>query len=129
LIKNPQDRRKHPRLEGNIPLKISSADFDIVTETSNVSCAGAYCRVNKQLEPMTKLKIHLLLPFKSRNNKTVTKKVSCQGIIVRTEEVPQSSYYNVAIYFNDISPKDLGALSEYIGSSLAQNKDTKQPAS
>ena len=66
---NPQDRREHPRLLKNIPLKISGTDFDIVSETKNLSRSGAYCRVSKYLEPMTKLKIHLLhrLPTKNKN--------------------------------------------------------------
>ena len=69
-----QERRREPRFEGNIPVKISSTEFDLVTETKNLSRTGAYCRVNKYIEPMTKLKLHLLLPFK-RSEKIITKKV------------------------------------------------------
>lgn len=118
------ERRKHPRLESQIPLKISSEDFDIVTETANLSCAGAYCRVNKNLEPMTKLKIHLLLPLRKRN-KVVTKKVSCEGIIVRSDPAKEGNYFNVAIYFNDIEQKDLSNLSDYINAMLDAQEDGK----
>jgi len=60
------DRRKYPRTQGNIPVKIYSDDFDVVTETKNLSRAGVYCQVDKYIEPMTKLNIHLLLSSKKR---------------------------------------------------------------
>ncbi|MFH1360531.1 MAG: PilZ domain-containing protein [Candidatus Omnitrophota bacterium] len=111
------ERRKHPRLKNNIPVKICSDDFDMVTETRNLSCAGAYCRVNKYLEPMTKLKIHLLLPFK-RRNKDVPKKISCQGVIVRVESEPGDDYFQVAIYFSEMEQKDRKMIADYVDSTL-----------
>lgn len=114
----PSDRRQHPRFKGSIPLKISSGDFDIVTETKNLSRNGAYCQVDKYIEPMTKLKIHLLLPFK-REDKVVTKKVTCQGIVVRTEANPGQTGYNVAIYFNEIQDRGADCISEFILASCA----------
>lgn len=69
---------------------------------------------------MTKLKIHLLLPFK-RNNKVVTKKLTCQGVVVRSEAVPGADDFNVAIYFNDLSPRDSKTISDYINSVVDQS--------
>jgi len=108
------ERRQHPRIDGSIPLKISSGDFDIVTETQNLSRTGVYCRVIQYVEPMTKLKIHLLLPFR-RNEKITTKKVSCSGVIVRTEAIPGEDSFNVAIYFNDIQDRCADSIAEYVG--------------
>ena len=113
---NPiHERRRHPRLEKNIPLKLCGDEFDVVTETRNLSCSGAYCRVDKYFEPMTKLKIHLLLPLK-KGQKGVTRKVSCQGVVVRVESQPGSEYFNIAIYFNEISKRDIKCIAEYISS-------------
>ena len=58
-----QERREHPRIDNNIPVKISREDGDIVTETANISRSGAYCNVNKPIEMMTKVKINLLLLY------------------------------------------------------------------
>lgn len=113
------ERRKDPRLENNVPVKICQEDGDLVTETANISRSGAYCRVNKYIDAMTKLKIHLLLPLK-KNGKIVTKKISCEGVVVRTEQVAGSDYYNVAIFFNDISSRDAEHISEYVSSYLEQ---------
>ena len=115
--KDGSERRQHPRLAGNIPVKISSDDFDIVTETKNLSRTGVYCRVNKYIEPMTKLKIHLLLPFK-RNDKIITKKVSCNAVIVRTESIPGENSFNIAVYFNDIPSRGAEAIAEYVAATL-----------
>ena len=116
-----QERRRSPRLEHTVPLKLSSGDIDIVTETSNLSSSGVYCRVNAYIEPMTKLKIHLLLPVK-KNSRTSTKRISCQGVVVRAESVPDHNYFNAAIFFNDIQPKDIQAISDFIEHMLDGNK-------
>ena len=118
FVEHSKERRRCPRLEKNLPLKISCDDFDIVTETKNLSCLGAYCQINKFLEPLTKLKIVLLLPFKDKKN-VLTKKVSCQGVVVRTEAIPsKNNLYNIAIYFNDIQKKEINKISEYVNSLL-----------
>ena len=108
-----QERRRSPRLEHTVPLKLSSGDIEIVTETSNLSSSGVYCRVNAYIEPMTKLKIHLLLPIK-KTSRTSTKRISCQGVVVRAESVPDHNYFNAAIFFNDIQPKDIQTISDFI---------------
>lgn len=118
------ERRGDPRFFGNIPLKISSDDFDLVTETKNLSRSGAYCRVSQYIEPMTKLKIQLLLPLK-RNDKTVTKKISCGAVIVRTESEPVNGAYNVAIFFNDIQARDVEVLTEYVNSMIVPELNKK----
>jgi len=113
------ERRQDPRLENNVPVKISQEDGDIVTETANISRSGAYCRVDKYIEPMTKLKINLLLTFK-KNNKNVSKKISCMGVVVRSEKLPQENDYNVAIFFNDISQRDSECIADYVCAYLEQ---------
>ena len=119
MNQNPHssERRLHPRLDGSIPLKISSPDFDFVTETQNLSRTGVYCRVSRYIEPMTKLKIHLLLPFK-RKDKITTKKVTCSGVIVRSEAIAGKEDFNVAIYFNDIQGREADYISDYINTFL-----------
>ena len=117
------EKRKHPRVDNNIPVKISSEDLDIVTETRNLSRTGAYCRINKHLEPMTKIKIHLLLPFKKKD-KVQTKKISCHGVVVRSEPAPGQNYFNVAVYFNDIQKKDADSIGQYVSSVMNKDKSS-----
>jgi hypothetical protein len=105
------EKRRHLRVAYNVPVKISDEQGDIVTETKNLSCSGAYCRTNRRLEPMTKLKVHLLLPL-YKGDKASSRKITCQGVVVRTQAA--SEHYETAIFFSDIAPKDSRAINEFV---------------
>ena len=107
------EKRRSPRVDSNIPLKISGGEFDIVTESKNLSASGAYCTVDQYLEPMTKLQIHLLLPVK-KNDKIVTRKIACSGVVVRAQAQGEGKVFDTAIYFNEIDEKDRKAIAEYV---------------
>ena len=119
--RSASERRKDPRLANNVPLKIFHEEGDIVTQTVNISRSGAYCRSEKNIPPMTKLKINLLLPIK-KNGKNTSKRITCQGIVVRTEQIPSQSAYNVAIFFSDITQRDAESIADYVSSYLEQGK-------
>jgi hypothetical protein len=109
----PQEKRLHPRVERNIPVRISGDHGDIVTETKNLSCFGAFCRITQRLEPMTKLKVHLLLPW-HKSDKAATKSITCQAVVVRVQAVQAENYYDTALFFNDIAPKDSRTINEFV---------------
>jgi hypothetical protein len=112
----PQEKRRNPRLEQKIPVKISGDHGEILTQTKNLSCSGAFCRMTRRLEPMTRLRIHLLLPVRKKD-KVTSKKITCQGVVVRVEMVVEDEeYYDTAIFFSDIAPKDTRSISEFIES-------------
>ena len=116
-LPSTKDRRRHPRVARNIPVKISSDAGDILTETISLSCSGAYCRISQRLEPMTVLKIQLLLPMQA-NDKVTTKKVSCQGVVVRSEAAAGTGSYDTAIFFNTIAPKDNRTIHDFVESAM-----------
>ena len=115
------EKRRHTRLDTNIPLKISSDNGDILTETKNISCSGAFFRVSQRLEPMTKLRIYLLLPI-PKNDKVITKKIICQGVIVRSQIAEDSHSYDIAVFFSDIAPKDSRTINDFIEGMLESRK-------
>jgi c-di-GMP-binding flagellar brake protein YcgR len=120
--KNRVERRQHPRVPSNVPVKITSPGADFVTETRNISCSGAYCRIDQYLEPMTRLGITFLLPVR-KDGKVTTKRLSCNGVVVRTENIPNEKEFYVAIFFNDIHPKDTRTLADFVaGIQVTQNK-------
>jgi len=116
-VKPINERRKDPRLSNNIPVKICQEDGDIIAETQNISRSGAYCRVEKYIAPMTKLKVHLLLSS-SKNGKKDAKKVSINGVVVRSEPVLDGEGYHIAIFFSDISKRDADFITDYVGTHL-----------
>ena len=119
---SPKERRRSPRAESSIPLKISCEDFDIVTESKNLSSSGAYCTVTQCLEPMTRLKIQLLLPFKAKE-KVTAKKISCHGVVVRTQAHAEHKNFDIAIYFNDMHEKDRKLIADHIEHFLKERSE------
>ena len=107
------EKRRHPRIEKNLPIKIKNGDFDIVAETENISCAGAYCQVDRYLAPLTKIKTRLLVPSKTKE-KHMT--IDCEGVVVRVEknEIELEERYNIAIYFENIHKADLKKINQFI---------------
>jgi hypothetical protein len=112
------ERRKNIRAKKNIPLKLADASFDIITETVDISSSGAYCRVTRNLPPMSKIEVILLIPGK--DSTAPTRKIRCKGVVVRTEPAivkdSDKAHYNIAIFFTDISKKDQKIAEEYVAS-------------
>lgn len=115
------ERRKNIRAKKQIPLKLADAAFDIITETVDVSSSGAYCRVTRNLQPMSKIEVVLLVPGK--DNSAPTKKIKCKGVVVRTEpaiiKYADRAHYNIAIFFTDVSKKDQKMVEDYLASGNA----------
>ena len=116
-----QEKRRHLRLEVKIPVKMSGEHGDILTETKNLSCSGAFCRVSQRLDPMTKLRVHLLLPLR-KSDKVRPKKITCQGVVVRVQAV-EEEFYDTAIFFSDIAPKDSRTINEFVESVMEEKQD------
>lgn len=116
------ERRRDPRLQKSVPLKLSCDDGDFVSESGNISRSGVYCRVNQYIAPMMKLKVQLLLPVRSLGKKVI-KKLSCRGVVVRSEPVISEDFYNVAIFFNEISQKNIALLTDYINGHLQTEQE------
>jgi len=112
-----KEKRQHPRIAKILPIKLSDSDkeFDVLTETKNVSESGAYCWVNRPLELMTKLNVVILLPLR-KNKKKVIGKINCCGVVVRLEHIDDTSQhpYRVAIFFSEIKDSDKKLLLSYI---------------
>lgn len=117
MVRSTAERRKHPRSQSALPLKISKRDLDLITETRNVSCSGVYCRVNKPVPLMSKIDLTLLLPIFG-GKKVLTRKIKCAGVVVRSEPVilkeADEACQNVAIFFTDLTRKDKDTIADYV---------------
>ncbi len=111
---NRIEKKCFPWVKRQIPLKIKHDDYELVGQTHNISCIGAYCTVNKYIPPFSLISIILLLPLKINNRDNVCN-LRCQGVVVRTEENPQNSKeYNISIYFNRLRRADKAKLLQYV---------------
>ncbi|MFC1753449.1 PilZ domain-containing protein [Thermoproteota archaeon] len=113
LHNHKSEKRRHPRIAKNLPIRIKDGDFDIVTETKNISCTGIYCQVDRYFPPFTKIKTKILLPAKTKNKHQY---IECDGIVVRIEKDGNDleEQYNIAIYFNEISKTSVQKISRFI---------------
>jgi hypothetical protein len=114
------ERRRHPRVDDKLPLKIKDESFDAISVTKNISCSGVFCQVEGYFPLLSKVKIVLLLPS---GEKAKARPIHIEGVIVRSEPVnssPGSNFRNVAIFFNKIKRQDIVKLSNYINSILAK---------
>ncbi len=114
------ERRKHPRVEQKIPLKIKDEGFDTISVTKNISCSGVFCQVDGYFPLLSKVKIVLLLPSEEKSK---AYPIHIEGVIVRSEPVKSSSNSNcrnIGIFFSRIKKQDITRISAYINSILAK---------
>jgi len=104
------EKRKYPRVKDeNISLKVRAGDIDIITKSLDISASGVYCKVQKEIPVMSRIKVTLVLP------KGV--KVDTDGVVVRTHPVIEEgriAHYDAAIFFDNISAKDREAILGYL---------------
>lgn len=115
-----KEKRKYPRLKDeNVSLKVRSGEVDIITKSLDISASGVYCKVEKEIPLLSRIKVLLILPKikKGRADEEKTMKVETDGVVVREHPVikdGQIDHYDVAIFFDNISAKDRERLLEYI---------------
>jgi len=109
------EKRQSPRVKKILPIKLSISDFDVLTETNNISTSGAYFPVGRPLELMTKLDVVLLIPIKKNKSKTI-EKINCTGVIVRCEIAAENRQhpYRAAMYFSDLSDRGRKILRTFV---------------
>ncbi|MGA2774768.1 MAG: PilZ domain-containing protein [Candidatus Omnitrophota bacterium] len=111
------EKRLHPRLDHSLPLKVAANGFDFKTATQNISCLGTYCRIDKYIPPFTRVAIKLSLPVAmSEGVKHLA--IECNGVIVRVQDEPDGSGFNVAIFFNRIREDQRKKISQYVNQFL-----------
>ena len=111
------ERRTFPRIKDEgLALKLNIGDFDIITHTLNLSASGIYCKVDKELPLMSRLKLRLMMPDAAKDDKS-TKAIELNGVVVREHPVVIDGvvkHYDVAIFFEDLSPKNIEIIASYI---------------
>lgn len=114
-----KERRTNPRLSHTLPLKVAANGYDFSTATQNISCVGAYCRIDKYVPPFTKVMIKLQLPVNPPESLKKASEVECKGVIVRSEDEAGGGF-NIAIFFNAIGNQERKTISRYINQFLPE---------
>ncbi|MFH1753721.1 MAG: PilZ domain-containing protein [Candidatus Omnitrophota bacterium] len=123
-LKDMSDIKDNSEVVLSVPLKIQDKDTSIVTKTINITSSGAYCKTDKPLPLLSKVVLTLLIPNRVKKGKT-DKKIECKGTVVRTHPVMADGRvqsYDVAIYFDDMSPADSKLIAQYVEQHLPKDK-------
>lgn len=111
-----QERRKFPRVKDEgLPIKLRLNDFDSITHTMNISSSGVYCKLDKELPLMSRIRLMLMMPDPAREG--ALKDLEVDGVVVRQHPVTIDGvikHYDVAIFFEDLSEKDKETIAVYI---------------
>jgi len=111
-----QERRKFPRVKDEyLSLKLRLDDFDSITHTMNISSSGVYCKLDKEIPLMSRVKLMLMIPDSIKEG--ILKKLEVNGVVVRQHPVTIDGaikHYDVAIFFEDLSEKDKAIIAGYI---------------
>lgn len=113
--KSRVERRLHPRIARELPIKVAANGYDFLTTTRNLSCVGTYCHIDKYIPPFTRVMIKLSLPMRGAKNRLV----ECKGVLVRTEDEDRGGF-NIAIFFNDIKQEQKKKIAEYVNQFISQ---------
>jgi len=120
------EKRKYPRIKDEgISLRVEADDVNIITKTLDLSASGVYCKIEKELPLLSRIRVTLVVPgIKGKApNKPKKVRVVTEGVVVREHPViidGKFMHYDVAIFFDNISPKDKQHLLDYINLQLKQ---------
>ncbi|MBL7158342.1 MAG: PilZ domain-containing protein [Candidatus Omnitrophica bacterium] len=118
------EKRKYPRIKDEgISLKVEAGDVNIITKTLDLSASGVYCKIEKELPLLSRIQVTLVVPETKGKAPNESKKlrIVTEGVVVREHPViidGKFMHYDVAIFFDNISPKDKQDLLDYINLQL-----------
>lgn len=111
------ERRLFPRVhDEGLSLRLNLGNFDTVTHTLDISASGIYCKIDREMPLMSRVRIKLMIPDVARSEKT-PRELDVDGVIVREHPVIIDGvvkHYDAAIFFDSLSPKDRDTIQGYI---------------
>ena len=112
-----KERRKDERFDRSVPLRVGHESSDGVrAESINISTRGLYCKVTRYVQPFSKTRVCLELPFVARATETL----ECDGVVVRVEpdvEAPGIDEYRLAIYFLNLGTAQTELIEDFLAES------------
>ena len=113
-----KEKRKAKRVDARLAITLSGGKEEAKGETLNVSTNGVYFQSPFFVEPLTKLRLELMIPQPDGRESSA----KCDGIVVRVEperEDPSVDKYNVAVFFTSIDKGSQKVLTKYIMSKIS----------
>lgn len=101
-----REKRKEPREEKHLKFRLipNGQISKFEGETTNLSCIGANCRMNKPIPELTRVDLTLDI---------VSEEITFEGVVVRSEKIEEDAY-DIAIYFSDIGDRLKTKINDFI---------------
>lgn len=117
------ERRKAPRIQDEgLSLKLKGGDFDVMTHTLNLSASGIYCKVEREIPLMSRVKLMLMVPIDGKDGIRQVS-IEVEGVVVRQHPViidGRVKHYDIAIFFENLEPRQREMISGYISRKKSQ---------
>ena len=111
------ERRLFPRVrDEGLALKLRAGDFDTVTHTLDISASGIYCKIDREIPLMSRVRVKLMVPDPAKTDK-LAKELDVDGVVVREHPVIIDGvikHYDAAIFFDNLSAKSREMIQNYI---------------
>lgn len=114
------ERRKAQRVEANLAVTVRGGPAEAKGKALNVSTNGIYFESPNFIEPLTRVRLELLVPDPGPSRRELM--VTCDGVVVRIEperKDPSVSAYRVAIFFTLVPDASQKTLDRYIRARLS----------
>jgi hypothetical protein len=118
------EKRHHTRVSGQVTLRVACAELpSIEMETDNLSLGGVYCRSDRDLPPMTQLRLSIFLPSPDGRPARLHYPIEVDAVVVRSEPVTAAAAgdpsgnghaYRLALFFPSLAAEARQALSGYL---------------
>ena len=113
------ERRSFPRVrDEGLSLRLNAGDFDTVTHTLDISASGIYCKIDREIPIMSRVRLKLMVPDSAKSSKS-TIELDVDGVVVREHPVIIDGvikHYDAAIFFDNLSEKNSEIIQNYISS-------------
>ena len=113
------ERRSFPRVrDEGLSLRLNAGDFDTVTHTLDISASGIYCKIDREIPIMSRVRLKLMVPDSAKSSKN-TVELDVDGVVVREHPVIIDGvikHYDAAIFFDNLSEKNSEIIQNYISS-------------
>ncbi len=114
------ERRKAQRVDANLAVTVRGGPAEAKGKALNISTNGIYFESPNFIEPLTRVKLELLVPEPGPAKRELA--VACDGVVVRVEperKNPAVAAYRVAIFFTYVPDASQKTLDRYIRARLS----------
>ncbi len=112
-----QERRRFSRIEDHgLSFSLNAGGYDTISHTLNLSESGIYCKIDKEIPLMSRVRLKLMFPNQARREDHPDG-LDVDGVVVREHPViidGQTKHYDIAIFFDSLSDRDRDIISNYI---------------